>query len=249
MFIKIFKYDFIAIFKKLIPVFIALPVLSIFVRIVNSINYGNDISVLTVTSVNGLFLFLIVASYIACGIIVLFRYVKSFFKDQGYLTHTLPVGKNSLILSIVINTLLAFIATSIIIFISIVIAYYSNSIIDELKNILQSFEITYEGNFILDVLYNLVLKMISSIETVLLIFLGIALGYSHNKNKAVMSVVYCLVLSFGISFFENSMNLVFSNIINSANMLNLIKIIEDLIVIGFSYFFTVFTLNKGLNLE
>ncbi|UKI50926.1 MAG: hypothetical protein L6U99_06225 [Clostridium sp.] len=42
--------------------------------------------------------------------------------------------------------------------------------------------------------------MISSIETVLLIFLGIALGYSHNKNKAVMSVVYCLVLSFGISF-------------------------------------------------
>lgn len=249
MFIKIFKYDFIAVFKKLIPIFIALPIVAIFLRIVNTISYKNEMASLTLLSVNGLFLFLIVASYIACGVIVLFRYVKSFYKDQGYLTHTLPVSKNCLILSIVITTLLAFLAVSIIIFIATIIAYISSNILEDLQSLLQSLQIYYTGDYILDLLYNIVIRTISAIEFVLLVFLGIALGYSHNKNKTLMSIIYCLILAFGISFFENSINLLFSNMIKSANMLNIIKIIEELIVIGFSYFFTLFTLNKGLNLE
>lgn len=254
MFLKVFKYDFKAVFLKLIPVFIILPILAVVVRLVNLINIDNPLTNLMIVGVNIIFVLGCVFAAIYTEVMCIIRYTKSLFKEQGYLTHTLPVNKHQLLLSQILVVFLMTLIVGLLIFISIIISYFTSSLFLAITMVFEEL-----FGFILEiypsqVISTIVNSIISSIQGILVIFLGIAMGHAHAKNKNLLSVVYCIALSWGVSMFtsliNSSITLAFiDNYELGYVILQVVSTIESLGIVVAAYFVTIYIMKKRLNLE
>ena len=70
------------------------------------------------------------------------RTIKNFYSDEAYLTHTLPIKKETLFLSKVLTTIITLLTSTLVIVISLLICYYSKENIEILKNILNQINIS-----------------------------------------------------------------------------------------------------------
>lgn len=118
---KLFKYDFKALAKVLLPVHVAL-LLVIAVGVLSGVYAGlGDASTYSYSVVSGqrtfsvlktislcVFFFcmlLYVVAYFATWVVIIHRYYKNFFTDEGYLTFTLPVKARTLFASKVLASI------------------------------------------------------------------------------------------------------------------------------------------------
>lgn len=250
MFIKVFKYDFKSVFFKLIPMFIIVPILAILTRLTLLQNFNTSIATMISVFINGMFILSLCVTFLYSIIIVINRYVKSLFKEQGYLTHTLPVNKHLLLLSQILVAVIISLISVLFMFLNIMIAYFSADIIQVLKDIIwQIFQVSISQDLIGQVILTLTVLITSSIQSILLLYLGIALGHAHAKNKVILSIIYCIAIVYGYSLLANMINLFFSSIVNSYTSLMVSTLIESLVAIALGYFLTIFTMNRHLNLE
>lgn len=120
-------------------------------------------------------------------------YRKRFFKDQGYLTHTLPVKTSTLILGKIICDLILLILMVIVYAFSLIIAsgdfYIFSSFIDRVKGLLEIFgtaesrallvavAITGAAGFFLSILFSL-----------WQLNLAYAFGHMFNNGKRILSI-------------------------------------------------------------
>lgn len=123
MFAKLLKYDLRAVFKHwwiaaAVSVLVsALGGVCISIVNVNYTSYGalQTIAILgIVLSVIGIVLF-----YVLSELLVLIRYYKNFYSDEGYLTFTLPVSKSSLLNSKLLMSLIVFVVSTVVLFLDI----------------------------------------------------------------------------------------------------------------------------------
>ena len=261
MFLKIFKYDFNSIFFKVLPFIIILPAISVVVRLFNYIpeliEYNNIITA-GIVLFNSVFVLLMVVTSIFNYIICLVRYTKSLFKDEGYLTHTLPVSKHQLLLSQLVANLIMTSLTILVIFLSVLIAYFDPSTIKIIIIQLQeSFQVIItDAQFLSTTILLVVTTLISSICSLLLMYLGIAIGHSFSKNKNLYSILFIIVLSYGFSFVLQIVNTIVGFSIMSeisaynAININLVIILILSVIAGVAaYFANIYFMTKKLNLE
>lgn len=104
------------------------------------------------------------------------RFIQNIYKDEAYLTHTLPVKKNKIYLSKVVTAVTITIVSAIVIVLAILIAYNSSDIMFETK---------------LDYVFFVLLQIVFII---LVGFVGIIIGYKMNDHKTLKAVL----ISFGI---------------------------------------------------
>ena len=63
------------------------------------------------------------------------RYINNVYKDESYLTHTLPVTKSEIYLSKVLSGLITMATSIVVVLVSFVICYWSDSLVDFIKMI------------------------------------------------------------------------------------------------------------------
>lgn len=249
MFLKVFKYDFIAVFKRFIPIVIVVFGLSIFARLVNLMDASkNFMTGMLIGIGNTIFIISLVTIMIYTIVLVIVRYVRSLFKDQGYLTHTLPVNKHQLLLSQLLVAVIMTTISILIIILGIFIAYFKPNWIQGMKEFLQGM-LEWDSLTLKTIFLVIFCLMTSSLSSIFIIYLGIAFGHAHNKNKTLLSVVYCMALNYGIGIFTNVIQIPFFSSITNIDVYLIISIVISLVICIACYFLTIFMMQKHLNLE
>ena len=124
MLIKLLKYDLKYMLKNMIVFYILSIFFAITTRILSEVNQSVMIHIITNISL-GCMIAMIANTLINTVIRSWIRFRDSIYKDESYLTHTLPVTKNDIYNSKFMQTLIFFIVSFIVVLISLFIAFYS----------------------------------------------------------------------------------------------------------------------------
>lgn len=266
MFLKVFKYDFKAIFFKFIPVLALLPVLAIIVRLVNLMRLDNVFAGLMISLVNGLFWVGCFGLLIYTVVICIMRYVKSLFRDQGYLTHTLPVNKHQLLLSQILADVLMELISVVLVGLCVLIAYFdmkfAKVIVDAVSQMfnevftVEEFWKLFSGTIVLLIF----ISIFGTLQSLFIIYTGVAIGHAFSKNKGILSIVFCIAINYGLSMITGIINLIIGTVVDFATIttdqvvgvINLylgISLAESIIICVGAYFLDIYLLKNRLNLE
>ena len=122
------------------------------------------------------------------------RFITNFYKDESYLTHTLPVTKEKLYLSKVLTALITTLSSILAIAICLFITYYSKDNIELLKNTLDIAASTYNSSVVNLVFIMFITFFIQFLYIVLIGFTGAVLGHNKNNLKIVKTIIYSFAL-------------------------------------------------------
>ena len=207
MLVKLMKQDLRATGRGMLPLYLAALVLALLTRLMSAFQ-KNALDSRFWNIFYGITGFLVVMAIIALVIMtfvmMVWRFYKNYMTDEGYLMFTLPVRIDELIWSKLIVTLLWYLCTGVVVFISIMILGSSgNSTIEffGFAGMLEAFTAQQKTTV---VLAGLLMVLISGISGVLELYACMAIGQSFKRRKIFMMVVF--FFAFGIA----------SSIVNSA---------------------------------
>ena len=214
MILKLFKYDFMNIGKKLIPFYIAALVIGIINRF---LLLTTDISRLE-REENFLAMFgspLLYFAYFAVvfGIfcmtvfVIITRYSSSIYGNEGYLTNTLPLKPSQIIWAKLINFLIWIFISYFVIFVSMFILFpfefFIRNIIkdtefyQDLNTMVKEF---FSSKYIFMSILQLIYNFFALVQSILIIFLSIAIANLFKSYKVVVGVIAFFIISIIFSF-------------------------------------------------
>lgn len=260
---KLLKYDLKYMIKNMSIFYILAIFFGLTTRILFSLDQTIIIKIIGQISVGCMFAMLtnilintIMRSWI--------RFRDSIYKDEAYLTHTLPVTKNDIYNSKFIQTLIFFIVGFLIILLSLFITYYTKERWLELRNLISTITTGLDFNttsFVISFITIIFLEVFNGIQCG---FLGIILGYKRNNAKIGFSVLFglityflsqsiALLLIFIVGLFNSSiMSLFTSNILldtSTLKLLIILAIIVYLLIITLMNILCKKIFNNGVNIE
>lgn len=277
MILKLFKYDFMNIGKKLIPFYIAALVIGVinrFLLLTSNISRmereGNFLAMFGSPFLYAAYFLVIMGIFFMTVFIIISRYSSSIYGNEGYLTNTLPLKPYQIIWAKLINFLIWIFISYFIIFVSLFILFpfdfFVRNIIEQpdfykdlnhmTKYILSS---KYTPIFILQLVYN----FFSHIQSILMLFLSIAIANLFKSYKVVAGVIAFFLISTVFSFIasiisfsvmENvnlfemygEFNPIVYNSLKNANIMSIIYSIVSSIVL---FFIIHYLHTHNLNLE
>ena len=263
MLAKLLKYDLKYMIKNMSIFYILGIISAIITRILFSLDQTVIIKLIGQISV-GVMYSMIASILINVMMRSWVRFRDSIYKDEAYLTHTLPVSKNNIYDSKFIQTLIFFIISFIVAVICIFITYYSKEWLISIKNFIGTITTGLNFNTTLFVISFLAIIFLEIFNAIQCGFLGIILGNRMNNAKIGYSVLFgfisyliaqsiVLFSAFIVGLFNKSvMDLFKSNILvdtNSFKILIIISITVYLIIIILMNLFCKKILNKGVNIE
>lgn len=209
---KLIKYDFKALKKTLLPLCFGAVALSVFVTLLMKLfflykDYSYNLSRVlddifgTVLSLLLIFGFLgLVAAAIVSWFLILKRYYQNLFKDDGYLTFTLPVKTSGILLSKLISSTIWSLITSLFAIVSIAIfvvfgtsrQFINMDAIDTFSRIWEAYWstplLTLKDYIIIPIIFTL-LVLSSVVQNILLLFLAITLGNQVSRKHKILGSV------------------------------------------------------------
>lgn len=190
---KLLKYDLKWIYKLLIVFYILAFIFSCFSRLCglasNSVLFGILKSVSAGFAVG-----MMISSLINCLMRSWVRFTRKLYKDESYLTHTLPVSKNKIYLSKVLASVFCALTSILVIIICLFICYYSKENIDILRNMLELAAETYDTTVIKLLLVLFFVLLLELIFIILVGYVGIIIGHKSSQNKMAKSVATGVIL-------------------------------------------------------
>ena len=145
------------------------------------------------------YVFVLLASGVGIILLMFLDFGKRLFKDQGYLTHTLPVKTRDIMISRIVFDLVAIVAMVIVYPLCMCIVTRNFDLYKELINIVYQF-LSMSGSGIskatitLDAILFVVGMFLSAIFSIWQYNAAYALGHSFTSSKRVMSVVFYIVI-------------------------------------------------------
>ena len=283
---KLLKYEFKSISRLMIPLFIGIfaasllgaGAISLEVFLTKAIENNAFVGFMMaglMMVIGLLFLAILAASFVSMFIIMQ-RFYKSCYSDEGYLTFTLPVTTNQILLSKTISGFIWTIINAVVIIISVIVSgfiiYFATggNLTDAWAGIQDIFEFfisavglnvdAIEVIFIL--LEYLILIIVAALYSILLVYLSITIGCQvARKHKILASLGFFFIITMGISMVNSVIQFIimiplgfgmqsstysFTNYYHITNWSNII--LSAAIAIG-SYFICRHIMNKKLNLE
>lgn len=258
---KLLKYDMKMLGKALLPYAAVLLLLSIITRGINTLEKSFSFLKIISTPINLAFVVLLVGSLFYTFFVTMKRYYINLFKDEGYLTHTLPVTKNQLITSKMLSSMIFFVGMLFVLVLSLLIGYGDvfSSFFTAMNEMIHSMNLPLVPSYIVVVLT----FFVSYVSSILLLYLSIALGHTRPSNKIMYSVVFGIVLysvsqligllEIGILYLiypnmlQELSNAVPSGSIMATTMI--MNLVVGVILTALYQWGTNFVLNKNLNLE
>lgn len=260
---KLLKYDLKWIYKVVVVFYVLALIFSVIGRGLGEIENSLVFSITSKIAI-GIAISMLVNILINCFIRLWARFVKNIYKDEAYLTHTLPVTKKKIYDSKIISTLVCIFTTTIVILACLFICYYSESTIQALKSALELAASTYDTT-VLKLL--LLMSFVIFLEILFFVFIGyvgIILGHKSNRNKMLRSIVISFAIYFGLQivtilsiFIIALFNPEIMNLFNTTDAISIdaIKIAMYvgigvyIIYLSFLYIIGKRQLEKGVNVE
>ena len=189
MLIKLLKYDLKYMLKNMsifyiLSIFFALTTRiffnmeqSVIVNIIGQISVGCMFSMVISTLINTL---------MRCWV----RFRDSFYRDESYLTHTLPVTKSELYDSKFIQTFIFFFVGFFIVLLSLFIAYYSKETWVLITNYIKNITVGLNMNILFFIIMVIILLFVEFFNAIQCGFLGMILGHKMNNGKLVFSILF-----------------------------------------------------------
>ena len=214
MILKLFKYDFMNIGKKLIPFYIAALVIGVinrFLLLTSNISRmereGNFLAMFGSPFLYAAYFLVIMGIFFMTVFIIISRYSSSIYGNEGYLTNTLPLNPSQIILAKLINFLIWILISYFIIFVSLFILFpfdfflrnviYEPEFYEGLKKLTKLiFSSKYGFLFALQFIYN----FFSPIQNILMLFLSVAIANLFKSYKVVAGVIAFFLISTVFSF-------------------------------------------------
>lgn len=260
---KILKYDLKSMFKFLIIFYVLAFVFAVLTRIFFSIDdsfiiniigqicTGATISMICSMLINNMMRFWVI-------------FKNSFYKDESYLIHTLPISKSTLYKSKYITSIVTLFISVVVIGITLFVAYYSKDNIEMLKNMLLPVADVY-GSTIFKILIAFLLVFFVEFANLLQSgIIGIILGNRMYNNKNLFSVlfgfgfytatqIFVLLSMFIVGIFNKDvMNLFYTTESVSVDMIKFVicfAIIIYTISLVIGYIVGLKLFNKGVNVD
>lgn len=217
-----------------------------------------------------IFICVIVVAAVVCFFLPVIDYRNRFFKDQAYLTHTLPVSPVSQMIARVVMDIFTVIQMYIVFPLLFVLGMGSkdiySTIFDWVKRFLELFTGENLGEkLIVTLIIWGIAVVVQYLNNMWMLILGYTAGHSlFNQNKKVMSVVSFIayymawetILSFvsiginssGLINLENTGNNI-SGLIDSLNIYVIVLSVFQLVMFVVSIILTTVICKKKLNIE
>lgn len=194
---KLFKYDFKWMSKVTYVYVLILIVISIALKIVESVDQTFLLVILDKILVS-MFISCIVSILLTSSIRIWVRFINNFYKDESYLTHTLPVTKNELFNSKVLSGICSLLLSVLVIVACFAFVYLNKNSIESLKAMWDSLVAAYNSVFAVLFVIGIILLIILEIIYIMMAgILGITIGHRSNNYKMIKSLVVGLV-SYGL---------------------------------------------------
>lgn len=253
---KLLKYDLLYLFKKTFYCFIVALGLSILLLIVRNLP---DFDFINIVQGSTMFLFVVclIAFPIFGLIISITRYNKNMLSDEGYLTHTLPVKKSSLLLSKLISNFIFLAAIILTIVLSIFLAYADFNLFGRFINeIEEMFDVVITTGIEVVLLILLILNIIVYVALYTVLFpMCQTLAAMNDNKKGLMTVIYVVLSLVAIQFANNITQYIVLKIFEGTSLvayevaLLSVYLIVNIAVIVLMYLATLSLLKKRLNLK
>ncbi len=192
------------------------------------------------------------------------RFKKNLYGDESYLTHTLPVEKQTLYLSKALTALISMFASMAVITLALFVAYYSKENLEILKNLLMGVATSFDSSVTGVILAFLFIFFLEAAHILQVGFTGIIIGHKMQTNKTLLSIVFgfmaymlsqtlVLIILFLASVFSPDLMNLF--VTNSAITMNAMKTIFALSVLVYLallfavYFLNVKLFKQGVNID
>lgn len=192
------------------------------------------------------------------------RVRNNLYKDEAYLTHTLPVESKTILSSKVLSGIITMLFGILIITISFFIAFYNESLINYIKESMQIVATTLNSS-ITKLLLILFIVLFLEFTFILMVGItGIIKGHEANNGKVIKSVLYSgiywlsfsilsLLIVYIISLTNKDMNALFAGTgvisYSALKIFLLLVIIIYIIYIIVLYLISKHELNKGINID
>ena len=264
MLIKLLKYDLkymiknmsvfyiLSIFFAITTRLLSLPEKTVMISILSKISSGCMIAMIANVVIN-----VMMRSWV--------RFRDSLYKDEAYLTHTLPVTKNDLYNSKFIQTLIFFFIGFIIVLLSLFVAYYTPDTWQAIKDYIKTITVGFNMSTLFFISIAIILIFLELFNAIQCGFLGIILGYKRNNGKIGFSVLFgfiiylvaqtlVLALVFVYGLFDSTvMDLFKSGTISiDVNAFKILAIVASMLYIVIIFSMSIIgkkLLNKGVNIE
>lgn len=192
------------------------------------------------------------------------RFINNVYKDESYLTHTLPVDKKTIYLSKFLSTLISVFTSVVVILLSLFIAYYSKENLELVKSSLQGIAFVYNSSVIKLLLLIAIVFFVEVAYIIQVGNTGIIIGHKSNNNKIAKSIIWGFAIYtmtsmvlLAILFIIGLLNKDIMNffITNNEININMVKYIMYSAVIVYSVLIAIFYIidiklfKKGVNVE
>jgi len=261
---RLLKYDLKYMIKNMTIFYVLSIFFAITTRILFNMNQSVIVNIIGQISVGCMFS-MIASTLINTMMRSWIRFRDSLYKDEAYLTHTLPVTKNELYNSKFIQTLIFFFISFIVILISLFIAYYSKDnwlvLTDYIKTITTGLNMS-TSFFVIMFITLIFLEVFNAIQCG---FYGMILGHKKNNGRIGYSVLFgfiiyllaqtlVLALIFVYGLFDSSVMELFKTATISIDVqaFKVLAIVASLLYLVIIFVMSILCkkeLNKGVNIE
>lgn len=193
MLIKLLKYDLKYMIRNMSVFYILAIFFAIVTRLLSLLEQTAMMSALKAIS-SGCLISMIASIIINVMMRSWVRFKDSFYKDEAYLTHTLPVTKNALYNSKFIQTLIFFFIGFAITLVCLFIAYYTPATWTIIKEYIKSITIGFNMSTFFFVSIAIIIIFLELFNAIQSGFLGIILGHRKNSGKVGFSVLYGFIV-------------------------------------------------------
>ena len=260
---KLLKYDLKWVYKVVVIFYILSFIFSVIGRGLSTIHNSIVFSVVTQIAF-GIAISMMVSSLINCLMRLWARFIKNVYKDESYLTHTLPIEKKTIYASKVISAIICVFTTVVVSVVCLFICYYTEANMQTIKSMLELAAGAYNTT-VLNLL--LLISFVAFLEVMFIVLIGytgIIIGHKSNQNKMVKTLIisfalYLLTqaLTLGVIYILGLFNSDIMNLINTTDIVNMNAIRYAmyagigiyLVYIMFYYILGNKQLEKGVNVE
>ena len=258
---KLLKHEFWATSRIMLPVYAGSLILAFINRLFMLLSFRGDfhtagsvfITILTVVF-SLLFAVGMAAVPTVTAIFIIRRFYTHLLRDEGYLTHTLPIGIDGLLWSKLIPAFSWVVAASGVMILNLVILLGGIPFFDEIREYIPTIRemLSYLGDYRLSVFLSIVIATVAVFGGILHFYFALSVGQLANQRKilAAIGVYFGVYFASTIATTTIFQAMIFNNVdFYSVNTFLLISLAIYLIPSVVYYLLTRYLLKNRLNLQ